>query len=123
MHIAERHSLEQIQQLAKEQADARARVQLQAIVLAKQGRSAPDVARTLGQGRRTVQQWVHDYNRGGVEALQDRRGPGHARGTTATSRPIRSSGCASAWMPERPTWMPMPPAPAPAAAPARMSSP
>jgi transposase len=80
MHVAERLSLEEIQQLAKGQADARTRVQLQAIVLATQGRSAPDVARTLGQGRRTVQQWVHDYNRGGVEALHDRRGPGHARG-------------------------------------------
>ena len=82
MYVAERHSLEEIQQLAKQQGkgDARTRVQLQAIVLAKQGRSAPDVAQTLGQSRRTIQQWVHDYNQGGVEALQDRRGPGHARG-------------------------------------------
>lgn len=80
MHVAERHSLEQIQELAKEQVNARTRVQLQVIVLAKQGRSAPEVGRVLGQSRRTVQQWVHDYNRGGIQALQDRRGPGHARG-------------------------------------------
>jgi transposase len=77
MRIAEHHTEEELQALAKQQDDARLRVQLQAIVLAKQKRSAPFIAKNLGHGRRTVQQWVHDYNVGGVDRLADQRGGNH----------------------------------------------
>jgi transposase len=77
MRIAEHHTEEQLQSLAKSQSDARLRVQLQAIVLAKQKRTAPDIAKILGHGRRTVQEWVQDYNAAGVEGLADKRGGNH----------------------------------------------
>ncbi|MBV8607766.1 MAG: helix-turn-helix domain-containing protein, partial [Singulisphaera sp.] len=44
----------------------------QAVVLAKQGHSAPEIAQALGCSRRAVQTWVARYNQGGVPALQER---------------------------------------------------
>ena len=77
MRIAEHHTEKELQDFAKQQNDARLRVQLQAIVLATQKRPAPDIAKALGHGRRTVQQWVHDYNVGGIDGLADKRGGNH----------------------------------------------
>src|SRR4029077_7899684 len=51
---------------------------VQALALAKQGDTAPDIARALGVSRRAVQTWVAAYNRGGLEALPDRTHPGRA---------------------------------------------
>src|SRR4029077_21004237 len=51
---------------------------VQALALAKQGDTAPDIARALGVSRRAVQTWVAAYNRGGLKALPDRTHPGRA---------------------------------------------
>jgi transposase len=51
---------------------------VQAIILAKQGDTAPQIARALGVSRRAVQAWVAAYNRGGLDALPDRPHPGRA---------------------------------------------
>lgn len=77
MYVKAHHSLEQLRELAKQQKDARLRVQLQAVVLAKEKKPAPDIAKSLGHGRRTVQQWLHDYNAGGIDGLADKRGGNH----------------------------------------------
>jgi transposase len=89
MRVAEHHTDEALQSLAKEQSDARLRVQLQAIVLAKQKRPAPDIAKNLGHGRRTVQQWVHDYNLGGLQGLADKRGGNHRHLTDEQEQQLR----------------------------------
>jgi transposase len=49
---------------------------VQAVILAKQGDTAPAIARALGVSRRAVQGWVAAYNRGGLAALPDRPHPG-----------------------------------------------
>ena len=41
-------------------------------MLAKQGHSAPAIARALGCSHRAVQAWVGRYNQGGLAALQER---------------------------------------------------
>jgi transposase len=51
---------------------------VQAIILAKQGDSAAQIARALGFSLRAVQAWVAAYNRGGLAALPDRPHPGRA---------------------------------------------
>jgi|HubBroStandDraft_1064217.scaffolds.fasta_scaffold398761_2 transposase len=89
MRVAEHHTEEALQALAKDQDDARLRVQLQAIVLAKQKRPAPDIAKNLGHGRRTVQQWVHDYNLGGIKGLADKRGGNHRHLTPEQEQQLR----------------------------------
>ena len=52
---------------------------VQAVILAKQGDTAPQIARALGVSRRAVQAWVAAYNRGGPEALPDRPTPAAPR--------------------------------------------
>jgi transposase len=89
MRVAEHHAGEALQTLAKGQDDARLRVQLQAIVLAKQKKTAPDIAKNLGHSRRTVQQWVHDYNLGGIEGLADKRGGNHRYLTEEQEQQLR----------------------------------
>src|SRR5512135_1500093 len=67
MHVADRDSLERLHEAAKQCRKTRAWTRVQAIVLAQQGDTAPDIARALGVSRRAVQTWVAAYNRGGLE--------------------------------------------------------
>ena len=78
MHVADRDSLERLHEAAKQCRKTRAWTRVQAIVLAQQGDTAPDIARALGVSRRAVQTWVAAYNRGGLETLPDRPHPGRA---------------------------------------------
>ena len=76
MHVEDRDSMERLQELAKQYRSTRTWARLQAVILAKQGDTAPEIARALGFSRRAVQAWVAAYNQGGLEALPDRPHPG-----------------------------------------------
>lgn len=76
MHVEDRHEMGELRRLARSQRDGRMRIRVQAIVLAKQGRTAEEVAAALGASRRPVQEWVRRYNHAGVEGLQRRPGQG-----------------------------------------------
>ena len=74
MHVVTHHTLEELQHL-QDHADRPAMVlKLRALILARRGWFASDIAEALGKSVRTVQQWVGDYNRGGLDGLRDRRG-------------------------------------------------
>ena len=45
MHVEFRHGLDELRQLGRAQRDARMRIRVQAIVLAKQGRTAVEIGR------------------------------------------------------------------------------
>lgn len=47
-------------------------MRLRIVVLARQGRTAPQIAAATGMSRRPVQEWVRRYNTKGVEGLWDR---------------------------------------------------
>ena len=83
MFVQDHHTLEELQQLTKALTQKRIWLRHQAIVLAKQGHSVPEIARALGCSRRAVQTWVARYNQGGVPALQER---------PHTGRPPRLAG-------------------------------
>jgi transposase len=78
MYVEDRDSLGRLQEAAKPWRKTRTWHRIQAIVLAKQGDTASDIARALGVSRRAVQTWVAAYNRGGLDALPDRPHPGRA---------------------------------------------
>src|SRR4051794_5580806 len=78
MYVEDRDSLERLQETARQCRKTRTWPLVQAVVLAKQGDTAPDIARALGVSRRAVQTWVAAYNRGGLEAMPDRTHPGRA---------------------------------------------
>jgi putative transposase len=83
MFVQNHHTLEELQQLTKALTKKRIWLRYHAVVLAKQGYSAPEIARALGCSRRAVQTWVAQYNQGGVPALQER---------PHTGRPPRLAG-------------------------------
>jgi transposase len=83
MFVQNHHTLEELQQLTKALTKKRIWLRYQAVVLAQQGHSAPEIARALGCSRRAVQTWVDQYNKGGIPALQER---------PHTGRPPRLAG-------------------------------
>ena len=76
MHIEDHDPLDRLQEAAKGHRNTRTWPRVQAIILAKQGDTAAQIARALGVSRRAVQAWAAAYNRGGLEALPDRPHPG-----------------------------------------------
>ena len=79
MFVADHHSQEQLQVLADAIAQKRTWKRFQAVLLAKQGWTAPLIAQSLGSSLRAVKNWVAQYNRGGVEALHDSPRTGRPR--------------------------------------------
>jgi transposase len=78
MRIEDHDPLHRLQEAARRYRNTRTWPRVRAIILAKQGDTAPQIARALGFSRRAVQAWVAAYNRGGLEALPDRPHPGRA---------------------------------------------
>jgi transposase len=76
MHVADHLGLEPLQALADREAGKARFLRLRAVILARAGRSAPEIARALGAGRRTVQEWVRRHNAEGLDGLVDRPGRG-----------------------------------------------
>ena len=72
MFVADHHTTEQLQELAQALTQKRIWRRAQAVVLAKQGRTARDIADALGCSLKAVKNWVAQYNAGGIEALHER---------------------------------------------------
>jgi transposase len=78
MDVVNTLSLEALREHLRAAAYGAFRTRLQAVVLAKEGQSAPAIARSLGVGRRTVQDWIHWYNTQGLTRLSGKVPPGKA---------------------------------------------
>jgi transposase len=72
MLVADHHTPEQLHHLAQAIPQKRLWRRVQAVALAKQGRTAQDIADALGCSLKAVKNWVAQYNRGGIEALHER---------------------------------------------------
>jgi transposase len=72
MFVADHHPMEQLQELTRALSQKRIWRRAQAVVLAKQGRTATDIADALGCSLKAVKNWVARYNTGGIEALSER---------------------------------------------------
>ena len=80
MFVAHHHTLQQLQDLAQAIPQKRLWRRVQAVVLAKQGRTAEDTAQALGCSLRAVKNWVAQYNQGGIAALHERPRSGRPPG-------------------------------------------
>jgi transposase len=78
MHVDDHGPLDRLQEAARRYRNTRTWPRVRAVILARQGDTAPEIARALGFSRRAIQAWVAAYNRGGLEALPDRPHPGRA---------------------------------------------
>ena len=76
MRVAERHSEQQLQQLADQEPRADLAKRLRTITLAKRGYTAPEIATCTGFSRRVVQTWVARYNVAGLAGLETKPGRG-----------------------------------------------
>jgi len=76
MHVVEHEPLEELREMTRRQRRAREHLRFRAVVLAREGKTAPQIAAALGCGRRPAQEWVSRYNLGGVAALAERRHTG-----------------------------------------------
>jgi transposase len=72
MLVADYDALESLQGMARAIPQKRAWRRVQAVILAKQEWTARDIARALGCSLRAVKNWVAQYNRGGLAALDER---------------------------------------------------
>ena len=76
MHIENHDPLDRLQEATRQYRNTRTWPRVQAIILARLGDTAAQIARALGVSRRAVQAWVAAYNRGGLGALPERPHPG-----------------------------------------------
>lgn len=76
MHVADHLALDALLGLADAASDKRRFVRIRAVLLAAQGRTAPQIAQALGYSRRAVQGWVARYNAEGSDCFGDRPRPG-----------------------------------------------
>lgn len=76
MHVVEHEPLDAFRELMGRQKRVREHRRFHAVLLARQGTTAPEIAAVLGCARRPVQQWVSRYNRGGPAGLLEATHPG-----------------------------------------------
>ena len=77
MQVRSHHTIDELERLAAAEKHATRHLKLRSVILARRGWTAPQVAEALGKGRRTIQQWVGDYNRDALDGLTDGRGGNH----------------------------------------------
>lgn len=73
MTVNKRHIIKQLFQLSKSEKNKRIAVRIQAIALASQGLTCPQIIQMTGYPRRTIQRWVSKYNDEGIEGLIDKK--------------------------------------------------
>jgi transposase len=79
MHVESHDTIAELQEAAKAQADGRVRDRIRAVILARKGRTAKEIAADLGASPRAVQDWVRWYNEGGLANLPDAPRSGQPR--------------------------------------------
>lgn len=77
--VHEEGDVQRLEELVRAERDALRRDRCRAVLLALEGGPAPQIARTLGRSRRSVQDWVYAYRDGGIGALE----PGKSTGRPA----------------------------------------
>jgi transposase len=75
LRIVERQAgdVAELERLAAGERDALRRDRYRAVLLALDGKEAPEIAESLGRARRSVQDWAYAYRDGGVDAVQPAR--------------------------------------------------
>jgi len=76
MTVEPHHTLEQLRRLYRTQTNARLARRIQGVYLAQMGLDCPRIMKITGSARRTVQQWLAKYNRGGLAELSEKPRPG-----------------------------------------------
>lgn len=76
MQVIAHHTAEELRQLARKDSSGRVAVRLLAVAAAMENKTAPQTAKETGAARRSVQDWIRRYNKGGIDELRDKGGRG-----------------------------------------------
>lgn len=87
MHVHPHDSIEHLQRLRRRKTYQAIAMRLQIIILARQGRTAPQIVQAVGLSRRPVQDWVRRYNAQGIDGLYDRARTGQPTKLPADREP------------------------------------
>jgi len=72
MNVEPHDSIEELHTLVRTETNARLARRIQGVWLARRGLTCPEIMTATAAKRRTVQQWIARYNRGGIEELTDK---------------------------------------------------
>ena len=76
MNVKPHHTPQELQTLYRTEMNAKLARRIHGVYLASRGMTCPQIMQVTGAKRRTVQQWVARYNRGGPKELKDKPRPG-----------------------------------------------
>lgn len=76
MTVVEHHLVGELQELFRQEKDARIAKRIWMVWQARAGLTEPQITAGIGVARRTVQAWVQRYNEEGLAGLRDRLGRG-----------------------------------------------
>ena len=76
MNVESHHTPLELQNFYRTEMNAKLARRIHGVYLASRGMTCPQIMQITGAKRRTVQQWVARYNRGGLEELRDKPRPG-----------------------------------------------
>lgn len=76
MTVVEHHSVDELQELFRQEKNAPMAKRIWIAWQARLGQTEPQITAGIGLKRRTVQEWVRRYNEGGLDGLRDRVGRG-----------------------------------------------
>lgn len=76
MNVEQHHTKKELQALYRTESNARLGQRIHGVYLANKGLTCPEIVNITGAARRTIQQWVHKYNKQGIVGLKDKPRPG-----------------------------------------------
>ena len=80
------HTANQLKQLAQSEKDAQTKIRYLALYHFKQGKTRTDIAKSLGASRTSVNKWVSDYLRDGLNGLKTKKSPGRPSGLSKQAK-------------------------------------
>ena len=76
MNLKPHHTLEELKTVFRSEKNARFARRIHGVYLASKGLTCSQIMTITGAARRTIQQWVHKYNKQGIVGLKDKPRPG-----------------------------------------------
>ena len=76
MNVESHHTTEELRMLYRTEKNAKLAQRIHGVYLASKGLTCPEIMAIMATARRTIQQWVHKYNKQGIVGLKDKPRPG-----------------------------------------------
>jgi transposase len=76
MNVKSHHRTEELLTLYRTEKNSKLAQRIHVVYLASKGLTCPEIMAITAAARRTIQQWVHKYNRQGIAGLRDKPRPG-----------------------------------------------